>query len=111
MLFIKSLHATGGQSVFLICALIVPAARDRIKMCTKVTMKDLITVHHEMAHIQYFLRYSGLPREFRDGANPGMEILNYSLVRHRLLLLIKPFSDLFAVTTITLVAKYRRVSV
>lgn len=40
-------------------------------MCTKVTMKDLITVHHEMAHIQYFLRYSGLPREFRDGANPG----------------------------------------
>ena len=43
----------------------------RIKMCTKITMKDLITVHHEMAHIQYFLRYSGLPREFRDGANPG----------------------------------------
>lgn len=36
-------------------------------------MKDLITVHHEMAHIQYFLRYSHLPREFRDGANPGME--------------------------------------
>ncbi|XP_046420829.1 angiotensin-converting enzyme [Neodiprion pinetum] len=43
----------------------------RIKMCTRVTMKDLITVHHEMAHIQYFLRYSKLPREFRDGANPG----------------------------------------
>ncbi|KAL6422848.1 hypothetical protein ACFW04_010403 [Cataglyphis niger] len=43
----------------------------RIKMCTKVTMKDLITLHHEMAHIQYFLRYSHLPREFRDGANPG----------------------------------------
>ncbi|KAJ8682442.1 hypothetical protein QAD02_018234, partial [Eretmocerus hayati] len=43
----------------------------RIKMCTKVTMKDLITVHHEMAHIQYFLRYAHLPREFRDGANPG----------------------------------------
>ncbi|XP_020294952.1 angiotensin-converting enzyme [Pseudomyrmex gracilis] len=43
----------------------------RIKMCTKVTMKDLITLHHEMGHIQYFLRYSGLPREFRDGANPG----------------------------------------
>ncbi|KAG7190324.1 hypothetical protein KM043_006439 [Ampulex compressa] len=43
----------------------------RIKMCTKVTMKDLITVHHEMAHVQYFLRYSHLPREFRDGANPG----------------------------------------
>lgn len=50
----------------------------RIKMCTKVTMKDLITVHHEMAHIQYFLRYSGLPREFRDGANPGIEIIKLS---------------------------------
>lgn len=44
----------------------------RIKMCTKVTMKDLITVHHEMAHIEYFLRYSGLTREFRNGANPGI---------------------------------------
>ncbi|XP_014206622.1 angiotensin-converting enzyme isoform X2 [Copidosoma floridanum] len=43
----------------------------RIKMCTKVTMKDLITVHHEMAHVHYFLRYNHLPREFRDGANPG----------------------------------------
>lgn len=43
-------------------------------MCTKITMKDLITLHHEMAHIQYFLRYSGLPREFRDGANPGIRI-------------------------------------
>jgi len=54
----------------------------RIKMCTKVTMKDLITLHHEMAHIQYFLRYSGLPREFRDGANPGKihpEIYIYSI--------------------------------
>lgn len=46
----------------------------RIKMCTKVSMKDLITLHHEMGHIQYFLRYSGLPREFRDGANPGIKI-------------------------------------
>lgn len=46
----------------------------RIKMCTKVTMKDLITVHHEMAHIEYFLRYSGLTREFRDGANPGIQM-------------------------------------
>lgn len=48
-------------------------------MCTKVTMKDLITVHHEMAHIQYFLKYSGQPREFRDGANPGKHYLMSSL--------------------------------
>lgn len=47
-------------------------------MCTKVTMKDLITIHHEMAHIHYFLRYNHLPREFRDGANPG-ERINFLL--------------------------------
>lgn len=52
----------------------------RIKMCTKVTMKDLITLHHEMAHIQYFLRYSGLPREFRDGANPGIKIFEIFII-------------------------------
>lgn len=44
-------------------------------MCTHVTMKDFITVHHEMAHIQYFLNYKKLPKVFRDGANPGK--LNY----------------------------------
>lgn len=43
----------------------------RIKMCTHVTHKDLITVHHEMAHIQYFINYRKLPKVFRDGANPG----------------------------------------
>lgn len=43
----------------------------RIKMCTHVDMKDLVTAHHEMAHIEYFLAYSNLPKVFRDGANPG----------------------------------------
>ncbi|KAI5646414.1 angiotensin-converting enzyme domain-containing protein [Phthorimaea operculella] len=43
----------------------------RIKMCTHVDMKDLITAHHEMAHIQYFLAYRNQPKVFRDGANPG----------------------------------------
>jgi peptidyl-dipeptidase A len=41
-------------------------------MCTQVTMKDLVTVHHEMAHLQYFLEYRQQPKVFRDGANPGM---------------------------------------
>lgn len=40
-------------------------------MCTHVDMKDLITAHHEMAHIEYFLAYRNLPKVFRDGANPG----------------------------------------
>ncbi|KAK7495707.1 hypothetical protein BaRGS_00013154, partial [Batillaria attramentaria] len=47
-------------------------ARDfRIKMCTYVTMEDLITIHHEMGHMQYFLQYRHQPQMFRDGANPG----------------------------------------
>ncbi|KAI8423960.1 hypothetical protein MSG28_002629 [Choristoneura fumiferana] len=46
----------------------------RIKMCTHVDMKDLITAHHEMAHIQYFLAYRNQPKVFRDGANPGTRL-------------------------------------
>ncbi|XP_063315425.1 angiotensin-converting enzyme [Pelobates fuscus] len=43
----------------------------RIKQCTVVNMDDLITVHHEMGHVQYFLQYKDLPVSFREGANPG----------------------------------------
>lgn len=43
----------------------------RIKMCTDITHKDFITVHHELAHIQYFMNYKHNPKVFRDGANPG----------------------------------------
>ncbi|XP_053555757.1 angiotensin-converting enzyme [Bombina bombina] len=43
----------------------------RIKQCTVVTMDDLITVHHEMGHVEYFLQYKDQPLSFRDGANPG----------------------------------------
>lgn len=43
----------------------------RIKQCTIVNMEDLITVHHEMGHIQYFLQYKNLPLVYRDGANSG----------------------------------------
>ncbi len=34
-------------------------------------MKDLVTIHHEMGHIQYFLQYKEQPVAFRKGANPG----------------------------------------
>lgn len=47
----------------------------RIKMCTGVNHKDLITVHHEMAHIQYFISYRNKPKVFRDGANAGSYFL------------------------------------
>jgi Angiotensin-converting enzyme len=44
-------------------------------MCSHVNMKDLITAHHEMAHLQYFMHYSHLPKVFRDGANPGRPLI------------------------------------
>ncbi|KAK9512877.1 hypothetical protein O3M35_001195 [Rhynocoris fuscipes] len=43
----------------------------RIKQCTEVSMEDLLTTHHEMTHIEYYLHYSELPLIFRDGANPA----------------------------------------
>lgn len=49
----------------------------RIKMCTEVNMEELIVIHHEMGHIQYFLQYKDQPVVYREGANPGF-YLNYS---------------------------------
>ena len=40
-------------------------------MCTSITHDDLITIHHEMGHTQYFFQYAPQPVEYRDGANPG----------------------------------------
>ncbi|XP_045711877.1 angiotensin-converting enzyme 2 [Phyllostomus hastatus] len=43
----------------------------RIKMCTKVTMDDFLTAHHEMGHIQYDMAYADQPFLLRNGANEG----------------------------------------
>uniref|UniRef100_A0ACB8FI67 Metallothionein expression activator n=1 Tax=Sphaerodactylus townsendi TaxID=933632 RepID=A0ACB8FI67_9SAUR len=43
----------------------------RIKMCTKVTMNDYLTAHHEMGHIEYDMAYAHLPYLLRSGANEG----------------------------------------
>lgn len=43
----------------------------RIKQCTRVNMEDLLTAHHEMGHIQYFLQYKNQPVMYKEGANPG----------------------------------------
>ncbi|KAL3836683.1 hypothetical protein ACJMK2_022105 [Sinanodonta woodiana] len=43
----------------------------RIKQCTTLTDEQLLTVHHEMGHIIYYLAYKDLPYLYRDGANPG----------------------------------------
>ena len=45
-------------------------------MCTEVNMEDLVTVHHEMGHIEYFMEYKDLDHIFRNGANPG----NYFII-------------------------------
>lgn len=34
-------------------------------------MEELLVVHHEMGHIQYFMQYKDQPMAFREGANPG----------------------------------------
>jgi len=38
-------------------------------------MDDLFSTHHEMAHIQYYLHYTDQPLLFKEGANPGMYLL------------------------------------
>ncbi|XP_066299955.1 angiotensin-converting enzyme-like [Branchiostoma lanceolatum] len=43
----------------------------RIKMCSNVSMQDLVTIHHEMGHIEYYLQYKHQPVPFRRGGNPG----------------------------------------
>ena len=43
----------------------------RIKMCTGVDMDNLLTIHHEMGHIYYYMQYSNLPIIFQGAANPG----------------------------------------
>lgn len=43
----------------------------RIKMCTIPNLFNLVVIHHEMGHIQYFIQYEDLPLQFRSGANNG----------------------------------------
>lgn len=43
----------------------------RIKMCTRIEMEDLLTIHHEMGHIQYYLQYKDQPYLYKEGANSG----------------------------------------
>ena len=43
----------------------------RVKQCTTVTHNYLVTTHHELGHIQYYLQYWDQPNVYRTGANPG----------------------------------------
>lgn len=53
------------------CAFLAISLLSRIKMCTTLTQRDFITIHHELGHIQYYLQYDDQHVAFRDGANPG----------------------------------------
>uniref|UniRef100_A0A8D2AL95 Angiotensin-converting enzyme n=1 Tax=Sciurus vulgaris TaxID=55149 RepID=A0A8D2AL95_SCIVU len=43
----------------------------RVKKCTEVNIEDLLSIFHQMGHIQYFLQYKNLSILFREGANPA----------------------------------------
>ncbi len=43
----------------------------RIKMCIKINMEDLITIHHELGHNYYYHYYYQLPVLFQQGAHDG----------------------------------------
>ena len=43
----------------------------RVKQCTGVTHNYLVTTHHELGHIQYYLQYWNQSIVYRTGANPG----------------------------------------
>ncbi|XP_072602963.1 angiotensin-converting enzyme-like protein Ace3 [Vulpes vulpes] len=63
----------------------------RIKKCTEVTVEDLLSIFHQMGHIQYFLQYRNLSVIFRAGANPAFEeavgsVITLSASSHKYLL-------------------------
>jgi peptidyl-dipeptidase A len=43
----------------------------RIKMCTRVTAEDFVTVHHELGHNYYQRAYKARSPLFQNGANDG----------------------------------------
>jgi peptidyl-dipeptidase A len=43
----------------------------RLKMCVDISEEDLVTAHHELGHIYYYLAYQQQPLPFRTGANDG----------------------------------------
>lgn len=50
---------------------ITSAGDVRIKMCIEPTEEDLITIHHELGHIYYYLNYKDQPILYQEGANDG----------------------------------------
>ncbi|XP_006533119.1 angiotensin-converting enzyme-like protein Ace3 isoform X3 [Mus musculus] len=63
----------------------------RVKKCTEVTLEDLLSVFHQMGHIQYFLQYQNLSVIYQEGASPAFEeavgsVIALSVSSHKYLL-------------------------
>ena len=43
----------------------------RIKQCIEATEEELITIHHELGHIYYYIMYKNLEPIFKGGAHDG----------------------------------------
>uniref|UniRef100_H0WA57 Angiotensin-converting enzyme n=1 Tax=Cavia porcellus TaxID=10141 RepID=H0WA57_CAVPO len=54
----------------------------RVKKCTEVTIEDLLSVSHQMGHIQYFMQYQNLFVIFCEGASPAFEEVVGAMVTH-----------------------------
>lgn len=60
----------------------------RMMMCAQVSDEDLITIHHEVGHIMYFMAYSKQPTIFQDGANTAFheavgDSITYDLIHYK----------------------------
>lgn len=56
-----------------------------------MTLEDLLSVFHEMGHIQYFLQYQNLSVIYQEGASPAFEeavgsVVTLSVSSHKHLL-------------------------
>ncbi|XP_028721157.1 angiotensin-converting enzyme-like protein Ace3 [Peromyscus leucopus] len=45
----------------------------RVKKCTEVTIEDLLSIFHQMGHIQYYLQFQNLSIIYQEGASPAFE--------------------------------------
>lgn len=56
-----------------------------------MTVEDLLSIFHQMGHIQYFMQYQNLPIIYQEGASPAFEeavgsVITLSASSHKYLL-------------------------
>nr|XP_021489952.1 angiotensin-converting enzyme-like [Meriones unguiculatus] len=63
----------------------------RVKKCTEVTIEDLLSVFHQMGHIQYFMQFQNLSIIYQESASPAFQeavgsVISLSASSHKHLL-------------------------